>query len=270
MLLFNQFSWLIAFAPFVGLFLAALVKRTDPKIVGDKVYRHDPPARISHWTHAIGTLVCLVSGIIMGLRFTPAFVTDGPDAVLWMNVHFVACVVFLFGTFFYTGNTIISKWRFKEHLPTRNALKITINHYGSKLGIKKFTMPEEDKYFESEKIAYVMALLCSALLIISGLIKALAHVVFTLPEAFMNVMTWTHDIAAVLMALFFAAHVFFAAIIPLAWKTFPSMITGWMPREEAEHEHIGWVARLTSEGRVEHAPDKSTNDPTIVLEEAVK
>lgn len=248
---FDLAPWLIALAPFAGLFAAAFAKRKDPAIVGDRVYRHDPPARISHWTHALGVAVCLVSGIILGLRFTPAFVEDGPAAVVWMNVHFVAAVSFLFGTFFYLGNTIISRHRFKEHLPSRDAVVTTIHHYGRKLGFKNLTPVEEDKYFESEKIAYLMALGCSVLLVLSGLVKALAHVFLTLPDAFMNVITWTHDLAAVLMLLFFLAHVFFAAIAPMAWRTFPSMLFGWMPRDEAEHEHVAWMRRLKAAGRIE-------------------
>ena len=49
------------------------------------------------------------------------------------------------------GNTIISKWRLREHLPTKNVVAYTVRHYGLLVGIKKFTMPPEDKYFESEK-----------------------------------------------------------------------------------------------------------------------
>ena len=105
---FDQAPWLVALAPFFGLFLSAFAKRTDPFIAGDRVYRHDAPARLSHWTHGIGTAVCLASGIVLGLRFTPAFVEDGPAAILWQNVHFAAAIVFLLGTFYYLGNTIIS------------------------------------------------------------------------------------------------------------------------------------------------------------------
>ena len=231
---FDQAPWLVALAPFFGLFLSAFAKRTDPFIAGDRVYRHDAPARLSHWTHGIGTAVCLASGIVLGLRFTPAFVEDGPAAILWQNVHFAAAIVFLFGTFYYLGNTIISKWRLREHLPTKNVVAYTVRHYGLLVGIKKFTMPPEDKYFESEKAAYVMAVVTAALLVVTGLVKALAHVVLTLPDGLMNVMFWVHDIAAALMLLFLAAHVFFAVIAPFSWKTFPSMLIGWMPRAEVE------------------------------------
>ena len=47
--------------------------------------------------------------------------------------------------------------------------------------------------------------------------------------------------------LFLAAHVFFAVIAPFSWKTFPSMLIGWMPRGEAEKEHAGWMERLERE-----------------------
>ena len=191
--------------------------------------------------------MCLASGIVLGLRFTPAFVEDGPAAILWQNVHFAAAIVFLFGTFYYLGNTIISKWRLREHLPTKNVVAYTVRHYGLLVGIKKFTMPPEDKYFESEKAAYVMAVVTAALLVVTGLVKALAHVVLTLPDGLMNVMFWVHDIAAALMLLFLAAHVFFAVIAPFSWKTFPSMLIGWMPRGEAEKEHAGWMERLERE-----------------------
>lgn len=246
---FDQFPWIIALAPFGGLLLSAVVRRRNPAVAGNRVYRHDPPARVSHWTHALGVAFCLISGIVLGLRFTPAFVADGPAAIIWMNVHFVAAVSFLFGTFFYVGNTVVSRYRFKEHLPTRRAVTYTVRHYGRLIGIKSLTMPPEDKYFESEKVAYVMALACSFLLVVSGLVKVLAHVVLTLPDTFMNVLTWTHDIAAVLMLLFFVAHVFFAAIAPFSWKTFPSMLVGWMPLEEAEKDHAGWLERLKHEPR---------------------
>ena len=246
---FDQAPWLVALAPFFGLFLSAFAKRTDPFIAGDRVYRHDAPARLSHWTHGIGTAVCLASGIVLGLRFTPAFVEDGPAAILWQNVHFAAAIVFLFGTFYYLGNTIISKWRLREHLPTKNVVAYTVRHYGLLVGIKKFTMPPEDKYFESEKAAYVMAVVTAVLLVVSGLFKAAAHVFLALPDGLMDVMFWIHDIAAALMLVFLAAHVFFAVIAPFSWKTFPSMFTGWMPLSEAEKEHRGWLERLQREHR---------------------
>ena len=75
----------------------------------------------------------------------------------------------------------------------------------------------------------------------------------------MNVMFWVHDIAAALMLVFLAAHVFFAVIAPFSWKTFPSMLIGWMPRSEAQKEHAGWMERLERE-QLERGADESAHE----------
>ncbi|MDR0349932.1 MAG: cytochrome b/b6 domain-containing protein [Coriobacteriales bacterium] len=234
---------LVVLVPFLGLLAAGLSRRTDPVIRGDRILRHDGPARLAHWSHALGTLMLLVSGIILGTRFTPSFVTTSEMSALWFNVHFVFALLFLFGTFYWLGNTLISRHRFREHLPNRHALSSILNHYGSLLHIKGCKMPEEEKYFESERVAFIMALLAAGLVGLSGLVKVAARLV-SLPEAFMNATTWVHDGAAALMLLFFLAHIFFGALIPMAWKAFPSMITGYIGLKDAEEEYSAWVREL--------------------------
>lgn len=260
---FNQFIWLIFIMPFVGLLAAGLSKREDPAIEGDRVLRHDKPARFSHWTHAIGTLFLLLSGIILGTRFTPSFVAED-GAAAWFNVHFVFALFFLFGTFYWLGNTLISRYRFREHLPKKYAVKYIINHYGSMLGIKGLKMPAEEKYFESERVAFIVALIATIGVLTTGLVKVLAHLV-NVSEGFMNVITWGHDISAALMLLFFLAHIFFGALAPFAWKTFPSMIHGYVKLEDAEHEHQAWIEELKNQNTVEVAEatvTKNTKDPS--------
>lgn len=251
-LLFDQLTWLVFAAPFLGLLVAGLSKRDDPAIRGDRVLRHDGPARVSHWTHALGTALLLVSGIVLGTRFTPSFVTGNDATATWFNVHFVFTLLFLFGTFYWLGNTIISRWRFREHLPTKNAITYTLNHYGSLLGVKKCTYPKEAKYFESERMAFILAIVATVSVLVSGLIKTLAHAL-PLPEGFMNAMTWTHDIAAALMLLFFLAHVFFGAVLPVSWTTLRSMFTGYVPLERAKHEHAAWIEELEEQGAAKAA-----------------
>lgn len=245
-LLFDSATWLVWSAPFLGVLAAALSRRRDPRIEGDRVLRHDPAAIIEHWTHGIGTAVLLVSGIALGFLFVPAFVGSGGPVWTLMDVHFVAVVVFLFGTFYYGANTVLAPKRFKEHLPTGDAIDFTKRHYGLLLGIKRFTMPPERKYFESEKMAYLLALLATVTIIVSGLLKVAAHS-WDIPGAVMAVATPAHDIATVLMLAFFLAHVFFAAILPMSWPVLGSMFTGYVTLEHAEHEHAGWLAELRGE-----------------------
>jgi formate dehydrogenase subunit gamma len=250
---------LVILMPFLGLLAAGLSKRTDPVIRGDRILRHDGPARLAHWSHALGTLMLLVSGIILGTRFSPSFVTTSEMSALWFNVHFVFALLFLFGTFYWLGNTLISRYRFREHLPHRHALSSILNHYGSLLRIKGCKMPEEEKYFESERVAFIMALLAAGLVGLSGLVKVAARLV-SLPEALMNATTWVHDVAAALMLLFFLAHIFFGALLPMAWKAFPSMITGYIGLKDAEEEYSAWVKELKTEESLADEAQNETQD----------
>ncbi|MDA3935809.1 MAG: cytochrome b/b6 domain-containing protein, partial [Actinomycetota bacterium] len=224
-LLFDSATWLVWLAPLLGVFAAGLTKRRDPVVEGDRVLRHDVAARVEHWMHGIGTAVLLVSGIALGVLSLPALVGSGEPVWGMMDVHFYAVVVFLFGTFYYGANTLLARKRFAEHLPTKNAIEYTKRHYGLLLGMKKFTMPPEKKYFESEKMAFILALISTAAIIVTGLVKVLAHVV-DVPAGLMGVITPAHDIATIAMLAFFIAHVFFAAILPMSWPVLGSMFTG--------------------------------------------
>jgi formate dehydrogenase subunit gamma len=232
------------FAPFLGVLAAGLSKRKDPVIEGDRVFRHDVPARITHWTHGIGTMMLLISGIMLGvLRFTPALVGGGQPTWRVMNLHFAFVVMFLFGTFYYGANALLAARRFKEHLPTRNAIDYTKRHYGLLLGFKNLTFPPEAKYFESEKVAYLMALVGTIAIIITGMLKVAAHSI-NVPAWVMGIATPLHDISTVVMLAFFLAHVFFAAIAPFSWPVLGSMFMGYISLEHVKHEHKGWLAEL--------------------------
>lgn len=246
-LLFDSGFWLVALAPFAGILAAGLTRRQDPRIEGDRVLRHDDAAILEHWTHGVGTAFLLASGIALGFLFVPRLVGSGVPVWAAMNIHFVAVVMFLFGTFYYAANTLLSWHRFSEHLPTRNAFSFTVAHYGHLLGVKKYEMPPEDKYFESEKMAYILALISTAAVIATGFVKALAHVI-DVPGALAGAATAVHDVATVAMLAFFLAHVFFAAILPNSWPVLKSMFTGYVTREQAQKEHAGWFKRLSEKG----------------------
>src|SRR5574340_644872 len=242
-LYFDTATWLVWLAPFAGALAAGLTKRRDPVIEGDRVLRHDLAARVEHWAHGLGTTALLVTGIMLGTFFTPALVGGGKPVWTTMDWHFIAVVVFLFGTFYWGTNALMAPKRFKEHLPTGNAIEYTKRHYGLLLGNKKLTMPPEAKYFESEKMAFLLALGATALVILTGLLKVAAHAI-SVPAGLMALVTPLHDIAAVAMLLFFLAHVFFAAILPMGWPMLVSMFTGYVSLEHAKAEHAGWLEEL--------------------------
>jgi len=247
-LLFDKLAWLVVLAPFAGVLAASVTKRQDPRVEGERVLRHDAAAILAHWTHGVGTAALLASGLALGFLFVPRLLPDAEAAGFVYNLHFVAVVFFLFGTFYWTANTLLAAKRFREHLPTGNAVPYTVRHYGLLLGFKRYTMPPEDKYFESERMAFVMAVVATGLIIASGLVKVAAHF-FDVPGSLMGVTNFTHDAATLLMLAFFCAHVFFAAIAPFSWPVLGSMFTGYVSLEHVKHEHAGWMARLAEEQR---------------------
>jgi formate dehydrogenase subunit gamma len=244
-LLFNSGGWVVWLAPFAGVFAASLTRRVDPRVEGDMVLRHDGAAILAHWTHGIGTAVLLVSGISLGFLFVPRMLVGFRTAGFVTNLHFAAVVFFLFGTFYWVANTVLATARFGEHLPTRNAISYTIRHYGLLLGFKKFTMPPEEKYFESERMAFLLALLATGLIIVTGFIKVAAHA-WAVPGVIVHAATLTHDVATLLMLAFFVAHIFFAAVLPMSWPVLRSMFTGRVSLEHAKAEHAGWLSRISA------------------------
>jgi len=242
-LLFNSGGWAIVLAPFVGVFAASMTKRVDPKVEGDKVLRHDGAAILEHWTHGLGTAALLVTGISLGFLFVPRLIIGFKTTALVMNLHFAAVIFFLFGTFYWATNTLLAAKRFGEHLPTKNAIPYTVRHYGLLLGFKKYTMPPEEKYFESERMAFILAIVATGLVVVTGFVKVAAHA-WGIPGAIVRTATVTHDVSTVLMLAFFLAHIFFAAVLPMSWPVLRSMFTGTVSLEHAKAEHAGWLATI--------------------------
>ena len=254
-LMFDSMGWLVIAAPLAGLLVAALTTRQDPRVEGERVLRHDGAAILAHWTHGVGTAALLVTGIALGFLFVPRFFSGVNTAGFVMNLHFVAVVFFLFGTFYWMANTLLAAKRFREHLPTGNAVPYTVRHYGLLLGFKKYTMPPEDKYFESERMAFILALVATGFIVVTGFVKVAAHFL-DVPGALMAAANVTHDVATLLMLAFFLAHIFFAAVLPMSWPVLRSMFTGRVSLEHAKAEHAGWLADI-------HKTDPETSVSTV-------
>ncbi len=111
--LFDTLSWLLFVAAFTGILGGAITQRIDPYIENDRVWRHDFAAKFSHWTHAGGCVLLLISGVGLGFFFLPRLL---PDAARLMDLHFLGALFFVFGGFFWATNTILSPYRFKEHM----------------------------------------------------------------------------------------------------------------------------------------------------------
>ena len=241
--LFDNLWWIIFMAAFCGLMLGACWQRVDPYIKGQRVWRHDGAARLSHWTHAAGCTLLLNSGVALGFFFIPRQVVGPAGASQMMDLHFLGALLFVFGGFFWLTNTIVSPWRFREHMPDKGSLVEGITHYAHIFGLTKKTV-RPAKYDGSERLAFVPIVVFAALLILTGFIK-LSPRFMGMPTGLLSFMTWIHDLSALMMLVLFFFHVLLAAVVPWSWPLLRSMFNGWVPRDFAESHHPRWYEELS-------------------------
>jgi len=250
-LLFDSAFWLVWAAPFAALLAAGLTRRKDSAIEGDRVLRHDDTAILQHWGHGVATVILLITGFALGSVGLPRFVSGMQPAAVALNVHFVGVILFVFATVYYAANTYFSG-RLREHLPANvgEAFQGVIAHYRAVLGGGKF--PREGKYFASEHLTYPLAVGASAVVLVTGLVKVLAHSA-NLPSGLMLVVRYGHDVAAILLGVFLVAHAIAGALVPWSWPLLGSMFTGYVSADYAKHHHQAWYEDL---GGVESDDEK--------------
>ncbi len=247
--LFDRFWWLVLMAAGLGLLWGGLQRRRDPFLDGDRVLRHDSAARLSHWTHAIGCVLLLLSGFGLGFFLFPRWVAGPDGAALMMNLHFCGALLFVFGGFYWLANTIVSPWRLREHLPERGSLAEGVIHYAHILGLTRKTV-RPAKYDGSERLAFLPIVIFALLLIGTGFVKLAAR--FSgIPTEVLAPATQLHDISALVMLLLFCVHVLLGAVVPWSWPLLGSMFSGWVSRDFARRHHPRWFAELEKQKALE-------------------
>lgn len=240
--LFDNLWWVLFMVAFCGLLLGAYWQRIDPSIEGSRVLRHDSAARLSHWTHAIGCTILLLSAVMMGFFFFPRLAQGPAGAAQWMDLHFLGALLYIFGGMFWFANTIISPWRFREHMPDKGSLAEGLTHYAHIFGLTDKTV-RPAKYDGSERLAFVPIVFFAALLMLSGFIKLSARFM-DISTGMLLVMTWIHDASALIMLVLFFFHVLLAAVVPWSWPLLKSMFTGYVPLTFARDHHPVWFEEL--------------------------
>jgi formate dehydrogenase subunit gamma len=240
-LLFNKAAWAIPIVVILGILAGATIRREGTKIVNGKVLRHGWGTSFIHWTFALSGVALIVTGIYVGFLFIPRLVDD-PQAVAHMyNLHFVGALFFLFGISAHVTDMYVTS-RFKEHMPESSDVGDAVAHYTSMLGIG--TKPSEGKYPASEKVSYPLWLVFIGLAVITGAIKACAHV-WDIPSGVMGVTTFIHDIAALAIIALLIVHVILGAIVPWSWQLLRSMITGYASEGYIKKTHPKWYEEIT-------------------------
>ena len=248
-LLFDHAPWLLFMVAFLAFFVGGRCRRTDPVIDGNKVWRHDKAAILSHWTHALGCTFLLITGFGLGFFNFPRLFF-GPGAASWlMNIHFIAAILFVFGGFFWAANMLVSPKRLKEHLPESGSLVEAVTHYAHMFKLTKNGVAP-GKYHGSERLAFLPMVLVTLLIITSGFVKVSARM-FVVSSGVLQSATWLHDASTLLMLLLFVAHVILGALVPWSWPLLASMFRGHVSLSYAEKNHQAWIAELSGKQQKE-------------------
>ena len=244
---FDHYWWMPFMIVFIALLVSAYTHRKKPKCEGDRILRHDIPARVSHWFNAGGILILLFSGFALGFLFFPRHVafTDGARAMF--NLHFIGALLFLFGAVYWVGNSFLYPRRLEEHSPYKGSLKDAVLHYLHMAGLTKKKGRPTGKYEASERLAFIPLTLLALFMGVTGLIKVSARV-WHVPEGLLEFATWTHDWSTILLAVLLVFHIILAAVVPWAWPLLRSMIDGYISVDFVKSHHPGWYKELEQDG----------------------
>jgi formate dehydrogenase subunit gamma len=243
--LFSSLWWTIPLAALLGVFSGAFEERRKPKpkIEDGKVLRHDEVIFLEHWSVAVSTAILVATGILLGFLFVPRFVQAPQTVGFILNLHFVGVLIFTFGVCHYVTDVALVGG-VRELLPKASDLKKSVTQYTSKLGMAE--APRNGKYFSTQKLTYPMWVVLVAGIGLTGLVKTAAHV-WSLSSGLMGVMTWVHDVCALLMILLLLFHMVAGAVVPWSWPLLRSMLTGYVSEEYAQKNHPQWVEEMAGE-----------------------
>lgn len=213
---------------------------TEPN--NDRVVRHSKTVRFVHWAVALSGLVLLFSGIGQMPVYKRYYITSIPglgwsaDYNITLVMHLIAAAVFGAAILYH----LIYHWRRHEFsaLPRRGDVGESVKIIKAMLTGKQ--EPPHEKFLAEQRLAYAAMGLTSLVLLITGLIKVYKNTgVIILPPDFLTAITLIHTAATPIFLFLLVAHLG-AFLIKENWPLFPSMFTGYVKREYAEHRHPLW------------------------------
>lgn len=212
--------------------------------MAEKISRHTPIVRLTHWSVALSGLLLVFSGfgeLPMYHRYNIVKLPGlawASDMELQLIIHYAAAIVFSAAIFFH----MLFHLRRKEMaaMPKRGDVK------ESALIIKAMVTgseePPQGKFLAEQRLAYAAIGVTSLILIVTGLLKVAKNFegIILNPTLF-KYTTLLHTAAGMAFFAMFFAHM--AAFVikenrPLFW----TMFSGKVDAEYARHRHSLWGA----------------------------
>ncbi|MBT3362796.1 MAG: hypothetical protein HN929_06900 [Chloroflexi bacterium] len=230
---FSQSSDMLIRAIAYGILVGGVRAVIRPKaaIVDGKVTRHDAASFVEHWGTAIGIIVLMISGLLMGW----------PRDQWMVNVHFTGLAITLFCGSFFASDYLLSK-NLKKLIPgKKDIIQGTLQKY-----IQKKPYHNEGKYLSSQKSAFLSFVVLGAVVLITGFIKVAVHtgLIDSLAnETLLQRNTFFHDLSGLMFFLLLIVHVVIIVILR-HWPMLKSWFSGTVDEELIKEEHPVWYEEL--------------------------
>lgn len=254
-MLFNSAIWLIPVAASLGVYFGTIEHDEEKtKIVNGKIERHNEQMFFQHWSHTLGTLTLIITGLGLGTLFIPRTIQSVENIGFALNMHFIGILFFFFGACYYVTKGLLTG-ELKEMLPKAEDLQGAIGHY--KAVLFGGEAPKEKKFMAVERVIFPFWILGVSGISISGIVKVAAHI-WSLPGALMGAITLLHGVFTIYMTLLVVAHVVAGSLLPVSWPLIRSMVTGYVTEEYVKHHHVKWYEEIQSQMSEENL-DNVTN-----------
>jgi formate dehydrogenase subunit gamma len=245
-LLFDSSVLAIPLAALMGVFLGSFsYKKKQDKIINGKIERHDELMFIQHWSNALGIVILIITGFVLGFLFIPRSIQGSENIGFAMNLHFIGILFFFFGASYYITKGLFTG-EMKHMMPRKGDLKGMIGHY--KAMFFGGVAPKEEKFLSAERVVFPLWIIGLSGITITGIVKTAAHI-WILPEGLMGVTTFVHGVFAIYMTFMLIAHIVAGALLPASWPLLRSMISGNVQEKYVKHHHEKWYEEINEKSQ---------------------
>lgn len=210
--------------------------------MSDKIVRHTPAVRATHWLVAVSGILLMFSGFGEMPMYKRYFVTSIPglgwsgDYAIMLDIHYLTAAVFCGAVAFH----LLYHFRRREFaiLPKKGDVAESMVTLKAMLRGKK--EPPHEKFLAEQRLAYAGMGVVTLMLVVTGLIKTYKNTgPVVLDPIFLNVVTYAHTLSTMLFMAFFFMHLG-VFVLKANWPLLKSMFTGTVSRDYARERHGHW------------------------------
>ncbi len=210
-----------------------------------QVLRFPVSARVLHSIHTLSFLVLLYTGLA---RMWPDMsILVGDDLLLGQTIHHIAAVLFVALPLIMLVAFPKGAGRFLKELASwdKDDTEWMKKFIPWMIRPQSVKLPPQGEEKAGQKVSAWMMIICAALIAISGILMWTAQ---NIPAVLVRWMYVVHDLSMIILIFLGIMHIYMAMLFPATRRGRMSMVTGYVPEEEAKHGWKKWYDGLKKEG----------------------